>query len=107
MIFVPQVTDRKLWAKVARVMGAPDSMTDKSTVMRKNYEIALLDFEQVNRQAYVWNCAIPLHPAVTSQEAIRKHLTLHCKLVSIMHMLFASIIYCHLFLIMLMLAAPN
>jgi hypothetical protein len=44
-----QVSDRKLWATVARIFGAPESMTDRSHVFKKNYADALLDFEHVSR----------------------------------------------------------
>jgi hypothetical protein len=48
-----QVTEKKLWARIARILGAPESMTDKSTVIKKNYALSLLDFEQVTA-CLVW-----------------------------------------------------
>lgn len=41
------MTDKKGWARVARALGAPESMTDKSTVTRKIYQLSLGDFEEV------------------------------------------------------------
>ena len=42
-----QVTNKKRWARIARALGAPDSMTDKSTVAKRIYQLSLADFEKV------------------------------------------------------------
>eukprot|EP00884_Botryococcus_braunii_P023502 jgi/Botrbrau1/9836/Bobra.0313s0013.2 len=44
------VSERKLWATIARVFGAPESMTDRSHVFKKNYADSLLEFEQATRR---------------------------------------------------------
>ena len=43
----PQVVEAKLWATVARSLGAPDSMTDKSFKIKRMYTETLLQFERV------------------------------------------------------------
>lgn len=41
------MTQKKGWARIARALGAPDSMTDKSTVAKRIYQLSLGDFEKV------------------------------------------------------------
>ncbi|EIE19065.1 hypothetical protein COCSUDRAFT_48997 [Coccomyxa subellipsoidea C-169] len=40
------VTNNKGWARIARAVGAPESMTDKSTVTKRVFQLSLGDFEE-------------------------------------------------------------
>jgi hypothetical protein len=42
-----QATETKAWARISRALGAPEAMTDKSTIAKRAYGAALYDFEQV------------------------------------------------------------
>ncbi len=41
------MTNNKGWARIARAVGAPESMTDKSTVTKRVFQLSLGDFEEV------------------------------------------------------------
>ncbi len=46
-----QVAEAKLWATVARALGAPDSMTDKSFKFKRMYTETLALFERARAPA--------------------------------------------------------
>lgn len=58
-----QVAEAKLWATVARALGAPDSMTDKSFKFKRMYTETLALFERARAPASLVACSPGPRPA--------------------------------------------
>ncbi|CAL8464664.1 g4199 [Coccomyxa elongata] len=67
------VTQKKGWARIARALGAPDSMTDKSTVAKRIYQLSLGDFEKATERGETnWAEAMPRDAAGMSLPEARQ-----------------------------------
>lgn len=59
---VLQVSVNKLWASIARQLGAPVSMTNSSFALRTAYTRTLLHYEQASCASTKPSCASPSAP---------------------------------------------